>query len=129
MRIQLQNENMPLTDTDRTLINDLLSGKPGGWSAFVDRYAGLVVQIIRHTAGSHSLKLNTDDIDDLTASVFGTLQTNNTAAIRAFRGRSSFAIFLTVTIRRIVLRKLTQRRYMQAWGHVQAHQSRRAEDE
>lgn len=120
---------MPLTDTDRTLINDLLSGKPGGWSAFVDRYAGLVVQIIRHTATAHSLKLNPDDVDDLTADVFASIQKNNTASIRTFRGRSSFAIYLTVTIRRIVLRKLTQRRYMQAWGHVQAHQSRRSDGE
>lgn len=114
---------MPLTEKDRLLINDLLSGTPGAWNAFVDRYANLIVQVIRHTAHAHSLKLNNDDVDDLTADVFTTLLERNMGAIRGFRGRSSFATYLTVVARRISLRKLTQRRYMEAFGHVQAHQA------
>lgn len=114
---------MPLTEKDRKLVNDLLSGKAGAWNVFVDRYANLIVQIIRHTAHAHSLKLKQDDIDDLTADVFVTLLERNMGAIRGFRGRSSFATYLAVVIRRVVMRKLTQRRYMEAFGHVQAHQT------
>lgn len=114
---------MPLTEKDRLLINDLLSGTAGAWNAFVDRYANLIVQVIRHTAHAHSLKLNNDDVEDLTADVFTTLLERNMGAIRGFRGRSSFATYLTVVARRISLRKLTQRRYMEAFGHVQAHQA------
>lgn len=118
---------MPLTEKDRILINDLLSGTAGAWNAFVDRYANLIVQVIRHTTHAHSLKLTADDIDDLTADVFTTLLDRNMGAIRGFRGRSSFATYLAVVVRRVVLRKLTQRRYLQAFGHVQAHQASMAE--
>lgn len=118
---------MPLTEKDRQLVNDLLSGRNGAWNVFVDRYASLIVQVIRHTTHAHSLKLNQDDIDDLTADVFTALLERNLAAIRGFRGRSSFATYLTVVIRRVVLRKLTQRRYREAFGHVQAHQNSVAE--
>lgn len=114
---------MPLTEKDRQLINELLSGRPGAWSSFVDRYVVLISHVIRHTAHAHSLKLNDDDLDDLTADVFATLLERDMGAIRGFRGRASFATYLTVVVRRVVLRKLTQRRYMQALGHVQAHQA------
>lgn len=120
---------MPLTETDRQLINRLLSGSSAGWVDFVDRYAPLVTQVIRHTGHAHSLKLNTDDLDDLTADVFAALLDRDMGAIRGFRGRSSFATYLTVVIRRIALRKLTQRRYLQAFGHVKAHQASLASGE
>ena len=114
---------MPLTEKDRKLVNDLLSGEPGAWNVFVDRYANLIVQVISHTAHAHSLKLNQDDVDDLVADVFTTLLERDMAAVRGFRGRSSFATYLCVVIRRVVLRKLTQRRFLQAFGHVKAHQA------
>ncbi len=114
---------MPLTEKDRLLVNELLSGKAGAWQTFVDRYTNLIVHVIKNAAHAHSLKLQADDIDDLTADVFATLLERNLAAIRTFRGRSSFATYLVVIVRRVVLKKLTQRRYMQAFGHVQAHVS------
>ena len=114
---------MPLTETDRQLINKLLSGSSAGWIEFVDRFSPLVTQVIRHTAHAHSLKLSSDDTEDLTADVFAALLERDMGAIRGFRGRSSFTTYLTVVIRRVALRKLTQRRYMQAFGHVQVHQA------
>ena len=114
---------MPLTEKDRHLINELLQARPGAWTAFVDHYAVLITQVIRHTANAHSLKLSDDDLEDLTSDVFTTLLERNMGAIRGFRGRASFATYLTVVVRRVVLRKLTQRRYMQAFGHVKAHQA------
>ena len=114
---------MPLTEKDRKLINDLLSGEENAWETFVDRYCGLVMQVIRHTAHAHSLRLSKEDEDDLCADVLTSLLNRNMATLRAFRGRSSFATFLAIVVRRITLRKLTQRRYMNALGHVSAHQS------
>lgn len=114
---------MPLTESDRQLINKLLSGSAAGWAEFVDRFSPLVTQVIRHTAHAHSLKLTSDDTEDLTADVFAALLDRDMGAIRGFRGRSSFTTYLTVVIRRVALRKLTQRRYMQAFGHVQVHQA------
>ena len=114
---------MPLTEKDRELINQLLSGQSGAWATFIDRYSGLIVHVIRHTAHAHSLRMTPDDIDDLTADVFATLLERDMGAIRGFRGRSSFSTYLVVVVRRVVLRKLTQRRYMNAFGHVKAHSS------
>lgn len=112
---------MPLTEKDRLLVNELLSGKSGAWQTFVDRYSNLIIHVINNAAHAHSLKLQKDDVDDLTADVFAALLERNLAAVRAFRGRASFATYLVVIVRRVVLQKLTQRRYMQAFGHVQAH--------
>ncbi len=112
---------MPLTEKDRRLVNDLLSGTPGAWCQFVDRYSSLIVQVIRHTAHAHSLKVTRDDEDDLVSDTFSALLERDLAPIRAFRGGSSFATYLTVIARRITIRKLTQRRYREALGHVNAH--------
>lgn len=112
---------MPLSETDRRLIKDLLTRSEGAWTTFVDRYASLVVQVIRHTAHAHSLKLSQDDEDDLCADILAALVDRRMATLRSFRGRSSLVTWLTVVVRRIALRRLTQRRYAEASGHVNAH--------
>lgn len=114
---------MPLTDIDRKLLNDLLAGQSGAWRLFVDRFTGLIIQVIKHTSQSHSLKLNADDVEDLCADTFAELLLRDMAALRSFRGRSSLATYLSVIARRVVVRKLTQHRYLQAMGHVNAHQA------
>ncbi|MFO0999361.1 MAG: sigma-70 family RNA polymerase sigma factor [Planctomycetaceae bacterium] len=114
---------MPLTDIDRKLLNDLLAGQSGAWRLFVDRFTGLIIQVIKHTAQAHSLKLNADDVEDLCADTFTELLLRDMAALRAFRGRSSLATYLAVITRRVVVRKLTQHRYLQAMGHINAHQA------
>ena len=114
---------MPFSETDRRLIKGLLARSEGAWDTFVDRYGALVVQVIRHTSQAHRLKLTRDDEDDLCADVFAALVDRRMATLRSFRGRSSLATWLTVVVRRIVLRKLTQQRYVAAPGHVTAHSS------
>lgn len=114
---------MPLTDIDRKLLNDLLTGQSGTWKLFVDRFTSLILQVIQHTAHAHSLKLNADDVEDLCADTFAELLLRDMAAFRSFRGRCSLATYLGVIARRAVVRKLTQHRLMQAMGHVHAHQA------
>ena len=108
-------------DVDRKLLSDLLTGQSGAWRVFVDRYDSLILQVIRHTAQSHSLKLNEDDVEDLCADTFAELLVRDMAALRGFRGRCSFATYLGVIARRIVVRKLTEHRFNKAMGHVNAH--------
>ena len=114
---------MPLTDIDRKLLSDLLAGQSGTWKSFVDRFTSLILQVIHHSARSHSLKLNADDIEDLCADTFAELLLRDMAALRSFRGRCSLATYLGVITRRVVVRKLTQHRFLQAMGHVNAHQA------
>lgn len=112
---------VPLTELDRKLLSELLAGKTGSWKVFVDRFTGLIVQIIQQTAHAHSLRLQQDDIEDLCAETYAELLSRDMAALRAFRGRCSFATYLAVIVRRIVVRRLTEQRFRQALGHVSAH--------
>ena len=114
---------MPLTDIDRKLLSDLLAGQSGTWKLFVDRFTSLILQVIHHTAHAHSLKLKADDVDDLCADTFAELLARDMQALRNFRGRSSLATYLGVIARRVVVRKLAEHRFLQAMGHVNAHQA------
>lgn len=114
---------MPLTDRDRQILTELLSGRSGSWKSFVDRFTGLVIRVIEHTAHAHSLRLAQDDIDDLCAETWAELLSRDMAALRNFRGRCSFASYMAVIVRRVVVRRLAQHRFRNAMGHVNAHQA------
>ncbi|MCI0492561.1 MAG: sigma-70 family RNA polymerase sigma factor [Planctomycetes bacterium] len=99
---------MALLDIDRNLLERCLNGKPRAWEDFVDRFMGLVVHVINHSAQCRSINLNATDREDLTAEVFLAIVDNNMAALRHFRGKSSLATYLTVIARRVVVRKLVE---------------------
>lgn len=101
---------MALSDIDRNLLDRCLNNKPRAWEDFVDRYMGLVVHVINHTAQCRSLRLSNADRDDLAAEVFLAIVDNNMAVLRHFRGQSSLATYLTVIARRVVVRKLVEGR-------------------
>ncbi len=111
---------MALSDIDRNLLDRCLSGKPGAWEDFVDRFMGLVVHVINHTAQCRSLQLSTPDREDLTADVFLTIVENDFAVLRHFRRRSSLATYLTVIARRVVVRKLADTRSAMPLGDMVA---------
>jgi len=106
------------TPIDRTLLTRCLEKEPGAWKDFVDRFMGLFVHVITHTAHSRSIRVTQEDIDDLCAEVFVTLLANDFAALRQFAGKSSLATYLTVIARRVVVREMSQRRIAQALGHT-----------
>lgn len=97
---------MALSEIDRNLIDRCLAHKPHAWEDFVDRFMGLVVHVVNHSAQSRSMRLSQADREDLVAEVFLTLVDNDLAVLRHFRGESSLATYLTVVARRIVVRAL-----------------------
>jgi RNA polymerase sigma-70 factor (ECF subfamily) len=99
-----------LSDIDRSLLDRCLNGKPRAWEDFVDRFMGLVVHVVNHTAQCRSLQLSRSDREDLAADVFLTIIDHDMAVLRHFRGQSSLATYLTVIARRVVVRKLVDRR-------------------
>jgi RNA polymerase sigma-70 factor (ECF subfamily) len=99
-----------LSDIDRNLLDRCLNNKPRAWEDFVDRYMGLVVHVINHTAQCRSLRLSNSDREDLAAEVFLAIIDNNMGVLRHFRGQSSLATYLTVIARRVVVRKLVEGR-------------------
>lgn len=114
---------MALTEVDRNLLRRCLADEPGSWKDFVDRFSGLFVHVIRHTAHSRSVPLTPEDEDDLLAEIFLKILENNAEVLRKFRQKSSLAWYLTVISRRIAVHEITRRRKAEALGHVTAHRS------
>jgi RNA polymerase sigma-70 factor (ECF subfamily) len=114
---------VPLVEIDRRLLSSCLKREPGAWEDFVDRFIGVFVHVIRHTAHMRSVELSQDDIEDLCAEIFLTLLKNDFAVLRHFKGHSSLATYLAIVARRIVVKSVTQRRKSEALGHIAVHQS------
>lgn len=101
---------MALTQIDRELIDHCLQRRPAAWQAFAERFVGLFVCVIRHTADARSHALNEADIDDIAGEIFTAIVANDFKLLRHFRGKSSLATYLTVVARRITIHELNERR-------------------
>jgi RNA polymerase sigma-70 factor, ECF subfamily len=98
-----------LSEIDRNLLERCLQRKPRAWEDFVDRFTGLVIHVVNHTARARSIRLSAADRDDLCAEVFLATIKNDFAVLRNFRGKSSLATYLTVVARRIAVKELLAR--------------------
>ncbi len=114
---------MALTDIDRSLLKRCIAEETGAWRDFVDRFIGLFVHVINHTAQARSIRLSNDDIDDLCSEIFLGILSNEYAVLRRFRGKCSLATYLTVIARRMTVQQISKRRMAEALGHVTAHHS------
>lgn len=101
---------MALHPIDRELLDRCLSRQPRSWEDFVDRYLGLVLHVIGHSARSRGVTLTSQDREDLTAEVFYAFLADDMGVLRRFRGQSSLATYLAVVARRVVVRELLQRK-------------------
>lgn len=114
---------MALTEIDRRLLKQCLARSPGAWQNFVDRFVGLFVHVIRHTAHVRSVPLASDEVDDICSEIFVTLMKKDFAVLRHFRGNSSLATYLTVIARRVTVHEMVRRRKELELGHTEAHQA------
>jgi RNA polymerase sigma-70 factor (ECF subfamily) len=99
-----------LSEIDRNLLQRCLARKPRAWEDFVDRFMGLVVHVVNHSAQSRSLRLTSEDREDLAAQVFLTIVKEDLSVLRQFRGESSLATYLTVIARRVVVAELLKQK-------------------
>jgi RNA polymerase sigma-70 factor (ECF subfamily) len=99
-----------LSEIDRNLLSRCLARKPKAWEEFVDRFMGLVIHVINHSAQARSMRLATEDREDLAGDVFLTLVKDDFAVLRHFRGESSLATYLTVVTRRVVVHQLLKKK-------------------
>ncbi|MEM8865646.1 MAG: sigma-70 family RNA polymerase sigma factor [Planctomycetota bacterium] len=120
---------MALSDIDRQLLDRCLTNKPQAWQDFVDRFMGLVIHVVTHTAESRSLRLTGAESEDLVSEVFLGVIANDFRVLRQFRGQSSLATYLTVVARRIVVRQIVQRASDSAVQLGPAAAEKPAEDE
>lgn len=108
--------SVTLSEIDRNLLQRCLQRKPRAWEDFVDRFMGLVVHVVNHTAQAKSVRLSAEDRDDLCAEVFMRLVQDDFAILSRFRGQCSLATYLTVIARRIIVKKILQRKSMARLG-------------
>ncbi len=110
---------MALSETDRQLLHNCLNHEPEAWERFVDRYLGLVVNVINHTSTARSVALVPADKEDLASEVFITILADDYGILRRFRQESSLATYLTVIARRVVVRELLKRKALFPLGESQ----------
>lgn len=111
---------MALTQIDRSLLKRCVANERGAWRDFVDRFVGLFVHVVNHTAHTRSVRITPDAVDDLCAEIFLAIVANDFRVLREFRGNCSLATYLSVVARRIAVREMTKRRMSEALGHVSA---------
>ncbi|MCA9170722.1 MAG: sigma-70 family RNA polymerase sigma factor [Planctomycetales bacterium] len=99
---------MALSETDRRLLQRCLAGDARSWEEFVDRFLGLVVHVVDHTAHGRGVALGAEDREDHVADVFLAIVRDDFGVLRRFRGESSLATYLTVIARRAVLHRMSQ---------------------
>jgi RNA polymerase sigma-70 factor, ECF subfamily len=109
------------SEIDLSLLKRCLAQEAGAWKDFVDRYLGLFIHVLQHTADSRSVTLSPDDLDDHCADCFLAILADDYAILRRFRGQSSLATYLTVIVRRMAVRAISNRRQAEALGHVRSH--------
>ena len=100
---------MALSEFDRNLLQRCLAREPRSWENFVDRFLGLVLHVVNHTAQARSMRLTEADREDLVSDVFLAIVRDEFAVLKQFRGKSSLATYLTVVSRRVVVRQLMKR--------------------
>ena len=100
---------MALSEFDRSLLQRCLAREPRSWENFVDRFLGLVLHVVNHTAHCRGIRLAESDRDDLVSEVLLAIVHNDFAVLKNFRGKSSLATYLTVVSRRVVVRELMRR--------------------
>jgi RNA polymerase sigma-70 factor (ECF subfamily) len=105
-----KGKHVALSDLDRNLLKRCLARAPRAWEDFVDRFLGLVIHVINHSAQSRSIRLSEQDREDLAAEVFLVIVADDFGILRRFRGESSLATYLTVIARRVVVHELLQRK-------------------
>ncbi len=108
---------MVLSEIDRNLLERCLAREAGSWEDFVDRFIGLVIHVINHTAQTRSVTLSNEDREDLAAEVFLAIVNDDFAILRRFRGDSSLATYLTVLARRVVVRHMLKQKPAAALGN------------
>jgi RNA polymerase sigma-70 factor (ECF subfamily) len=102
---------MSANHLDHTLLERCLEGRERAWEDFVDRFLGLVLHVIDHTVTKRDIRLRSEDRNALCKEVFVALGHDQFRLLREFKARSSLTTYLSVVVRRIVVRSLLNQSY------------------
>ena len=94
-------------------MESLLAGDSESWQYFIASSGRLIRSRVSDVACSFGFALDVVSIDDATADVFSSLLANDSAALRAFAGRSSLTTYLAVIATRCATRIFARKRHGQ----------------
>ena len=101
---------------DTALLERCFERQHRSWEDFVDRFLGLVLHVIDHTVSKREVRLRMDERNVLCERVFAALGHDEFRLLREFKGHSSLTTYLSIVVRRIVVRALLN----QTGGSVQS---------
>lgn len=88
-----------------------MANKPRAWEDFVDRFIGLVLHVIDHSATVRRIRLTPAERDRLCEETFAAILHNDYHLLRKYQGQGHLSTYLTVVTRRIVVRNIINRGY------------------
>lgn len=91
---------------DYTIIQNCIGQKPRGWKNLIDRYLGLVLQVIDYLCETQNRHLTEEQRELLCETVFQEFQRNEYQILRKYHGPGSVSSYLTIVARQIVLNRL-----------------------
>ena len=94
------------THLDNALLERCLTHQHRAWEDFVDRFLGLVLHVIDHTVSKREIRLRPEERNVLCERVFAALGHDQFRLLREFKARSSLTTYLSVVVRRVVIRSL-----------------------
>jgi len=59
-----------LTNLDRELLQKCLENQPLAWEELTDRFLGLIIHVVNHSANARNIQITAESRDDLVAEVF-----------------------------------------------------------
>jgi RNA polymerase sigma-70 factor (ECF subfamily) len=96
-------------ELDQEILLRCLENQPRGWEDFVDRFMGLVTHVIDYSVTVRGLEIETHERNRLCENVFTTFYHDSFRLLREFDGRGTLTTYLTILVRRIVIRILLNR--------------------
>ena len=102
---------MSANHLDNTLVERCLKHQHRAWEDFVDRFLGLVLHVIDHTVSKREIRLRMEERNALCERVFAAIGHDQFRLLREFKARSSLTTYLSVIVRRIVVRSLLNQSY------------------
>lgn len=99
---------MEKEENDIAIIRHCLAGKPFAWEEFADRFAILVLRVIKATAEHQRRTISDDEKSDLCEAVFRAFRHNDFQLLREYEGASSVVTYLVVITRRLTCAFLQQ---------------------
>jgi len=91
---------------DTEILNNCITDQPRGWENFVDRFAGLIFQVIDHVYRTRFQNLSPAQREAICEVVFAAFRHDHFRLLKQYRGKSTVSGFLSVVARRIVVRHL-----------------------